>query len=199
MAKQAQGGFTLIEIIIVMAISSMLAAIALMGFSATRGQAQFSDSVERLKESLLTRRTEALSTVKLSGGADAANVTLGKLLTFTPNSSTVTVQTLITANNPAPAAGQAVTVVAAESTTYTVEWGVKYTGGSRIQVAFVRSATDGALQTAVSPNGGWGPPYTYGQFAPNGAVKQLQFKDPDGRTADIVITPTTNGVTRVFP
>jgi prepilin-type N-terminal cleavage/methylation domain-containing protein len=198
MLVRRQAGFTLIEIILVMVISSMLAIIALTGFSALRGQAQFSDSIERLKEKVVSLRQEALSTIKLSGGADATHVTFGRLLTFTPGSSTVQVQTLETANNPAPVAGQAVVTVPAEDTSFAVAWGVTFTGPRVTQVAFVRSTVDGALQTAVST--AWVPgSYKYSDFAPNGAPANLNFRDPTGRTAFLTVTPANDGVTRTFP
>ena len=198
MLARRQAGFTLVEIIIVMAISSALAVIALMGFSTLRSQAQFSDSIERLKEKVTAERQEALATVKLSGGTDSSRVTFGRLLTFTPGSSAIQIQTLYTANNPAPAAGQAVFTNPAEDVTYTVPWGVTFTGASVTRVAFVRSTTDGALQTATSTAWVAGS-YTYGNFAPNGAPRNLNFRDPSGRTAFLTVTPTNNGITRTFP
>jgi prepilin-type N-terminal cleavage/methylation domain-containing protein len=198
MLVRRQAGFTLIETIIVMAIGAMLAVIALAGFSTLRGQAQFSDSIERLKDKVTSERQEALSTIKLSGGTDATRVTFGRLLTFTPGSSTVQVQTLYTANNPAPTAAQVVATLPSEDTSFTVNWGVTFTGASITRVAFVRSTVDGALQTATSTT--WTPgAYTYGNFAPNGAARNLTFRDPSARTAFLTITPTNNGITRTFP
>jgi prepilin-type N-terminal cleavage/methylation domain-containing protein len=217
MSIQRQSGFTLIELILVMAISGALAAIAMMGFSTLRGQTQFSDSVERLKEDVLKSRQEALSTIKSSGGTDPTKVTFGKLLTFTPGSSTVQVQTLVTINNyqagnvTSPTAAQAVTISAApgDTSSYTIPWGITYantqlTGpplgaiqNSVVKVAYVRSGTDGALQTATSTT--WGAVLTYGLFAPNGAKRNLNFVDPTGRKAFLTIDPTNNGVSRTFP
>jgi prepilin-type N-terminal cleavage/methylation domain-containing protein len=200
MARRDQAGFTLIELIIVMAISSLLGAAVLSGFSVLRSQAQFSDAIERLKETVLIKRTEALSTIKLSGGDDAANITFGRLLTFTPGSSSVTVQTLYTANNEAPAANQPVYTLPSEDGDTTIAWGVRYSDASTRQVAFVRSSVDGALQTAVSPPGGWaGPTYRYGDFAPNGAAANLNFTDSFGRQAYLTIDPAKNSVTRTYP
>ena len=205
-----------------MAISSGLAAMALVGFSTLRAQAEFSDSVDRLKETVLAKRTEALTTVKSGGGTDANNVTIGKLLTFTRNSSVVQVQTLQTVNNfmpgniTSPAANQAVRVSAAagDTSTFTMAWGLMFqdaqlTGpplGSSwsgvTQVAFVRSATDGSLQTAVSRNGGFATlsagVYRYDDFLPNGAAVNLNFIDPTNKKAFLTIDPTRNGVTRKF-
>lgn len=180
-----------------MAISGLLMVIALAGFSAVRAQAQFSDSVERVKEMMLARRTEALATIKLSGGADASTVTFGRLLTFSPNSSVVTVQTLSTANDPAPVANQQVNVVSAETTTFTIPWNVRYGGNQSRQVAFVRSTVDGELLTAVSGPNGWGnPPYRYSDFsAANPNPFAMLFTDGT-RQATVTVEPRNDGIVR---
>jgi prepilin-type N-terminal cleavage/methylation domain-containing protein len=206
MTVQRQAGFTLIETILVMAIGAGLAAMALLGFSNMRGQTQFSDSVERIKEQVISRRQEALSTIKVSGtGATACRVTLGKVLTFNPGSSTVTVETISGDNVSAPASlgcpVQPIQVV--DSSTTDIAWGVVYVnssrGNGRIQVAFVRSGTDGTLATAVSPNGGWATPYTLANFTPNGTPVNINLRDPSGRQAYLTVTPTNNSISRTFP
>jgi hypothetical protein len=179
-----------------------------MGFSTLRGQAQFSDSIERLKEKVLSQRQEALSTVKISGtGANACQVTLGKVLTFTPGSSDVRVETIVGANtDPPPALGCPVTAVitVSDTSTTTVPWGVTYTGSSRgntrVQVAFYRSSTNGALMTAVSPTNGWTTGYSLTKFQTVTALSaaNISFVDPAGRRAYITVTPSNNSVTRTF-
>jgi prepilin-type N-terminal cleavage/methylation domain-containing protein len=204
MSKRSQLGFTLIEIIIVTAIGSMLAVIALAGFSTLRGEAQFSDSIEHIKEDVTAKRTEALTTVKLGGGTDTANITFGRVLTFNPGTSTVNVDTLYTSSSTSPMAGQAVKIVPAESTTVSLNWGITFKdsslGSHKIQVAFVRSPVDGTLETAISPDKGWSgaPTYKYSDFAPNGAAVNLNFVDPSGRKAYLTIDPTNDSVTRTF-
>ncbi len=216
MFMRSRAGFTLIELILVMAIGSALAMIALLGFSTLRGQAQFSDAVERLNQSVLGQRQEALSTIKSSGGTDTANITFGHILTFQQNSSTVQVQTLVTANNNAPAGSQAVTILAAENTSFTIPWGIYYLNAQTtgpplgaainagyIQVAFVRSPVDGSLQTAMSPGGGWAGrltgTYRYDNFYPSTPAAKTNLNVTDGsRHAWLTIDPTGNSVTRGF-
>ncbi len=182
-----------------MAISSVLAVMIIAGFATLRQSAQFTNTIERTKESVVAKRTEALATIKLSGGMDSANVTMGRLLTFTPNSSTIQVQTLYTANNLAPTAAQPVYTVPSEDTTISLDWGVKYSGAAIEQVAFTRSPVDGSLRTAVSPGGGWGTTtFQYGNFTPSGTTYTLQLTDPYGRRAVITIDVTNNSVTRTY-
>lgn len=212
MANKRQSGFTLIELIITMAISGGLAVIALMGFSTMRAQTQFSDAVERLRESVVQRRTEANSSVQLTSGDTQGQIAFGRIMTFTPDSGLVNIRTLRTSSNDSPAPGQAVTPTTDNSVDYTIAWGVvfkqgKDTGGYtalKRQVAFIRSPRDGSLHSIVSPPGGWIPDasgnYKYSDFitgtVPVGA--SLQVGDSGTRRATIDIDPATNGVGRRF-
>ena len=199
MANRKQAGFTLIEVMFVIAIAGALAAIVLVGFSSLRRDAQFSGAIDKLRETVVAQRTEALTTVKSGGGTNASTITFGRLLTFTPGSDQVRVQTLTTANNSSPSAGQPVNVLTSETTTVSVPWGVRYAGTTVANVAFVRSAIDGSLQTAINPTGSWGSaPYSYGFFAPGGSAQELMFQDVNGRRAYIGIDPGSNSVTRRF-
>lgn len=195
--NQRQAGFTLIEVIMVMAIAGVLSLIVLNGFSSLRGQAEFSDAIDHLKETVVAQRTEALTTVKAGGGTDSSQQTIGRLLTFSPGSGTVRVDTLVTANTDAPVAGQAVTLAAGETTNVIIPWGIQYHGSTVAQVAFTRSAVDGSLQTTAS-QGTFGPPYHYGNFAPGGPIEEFMFQDSTGRTGYISIDQAANAVTRRF-
>ena len=210
MAIKRQAGFTLIELIIAMTISMGLAVIALVGFSSLRAQTQFSDAVERLRESVVQRRTEANGTVQTPGAEDYTKIIIGRIITFRPG-GVVEVRTLSTANTPNPASSQAVTATADNLVSYTIPWGVVYNGvqvglstvTAVKQVAFVRSAIDGSLHTAVSPNNGWSGVatnnYTYGDFIHVSVDVPVSLSVTDGtRQAWIEITPLTNGVARRF-
>jgi prepilin-type N-terminal cleavage/methylation domain-containing protein len=214
MSTRSQSGYSLIEIVLVTAIAGMLVVIAFKGFSGLRTQTQFSQAVERATQNVAAQRQEALSTVKTVGtGTDNTTITIGRLLTFTPGSSVVTVQTLTTQNynavsNTTPRPGQAVAVYGPETTSFTMPWGIKYTKSSKgngvIQVAFVRSAVDGTLQTATSPNGGWPiASLTYGNFAGGGAAANIFLANDypvvaSSKQAYITITPVSSGITRTY-
>ena len=75
MAKHAQAGFTLIEIIIVMAISSLLLMIAWLGQGSLRAQAEFDNAVNKIASSVNDARNQSIAGVNIVGegnGDDAA-------------------------------------------------------------------------------------------------------------------------------
>ncbi len=197
-----------------MAISMSLAVIALIGFSSLRAQTQFGDAVERLRESVTQRRTETNTAVQVqaNAGEDSSQIAFGRIMTFTPGSGTVLVQTLTTSSNQAPPGNQTVTTTADNQISYNMAWGIKYQRGQdapagaitpRVrQVAFIRSPRDGALYTAVSPADGWpltAGHYIYDQFISGAIPTGVRLQVSDGtRTATIDIDPATNGVGRTF-
>ena len=210
MAIKEQAGFTLIEIIIAMAISSSLAVIALMGFSAMRSQVQFSDAVERLRERTVQTRTEANSSVQLASGDQPNLIAFGRIMTFTPGSGIVKIQTLRTSSTESPTDLQAVNLTADNAFDYTIPWGLTYQGGKdaggyttkKRQVAFIRSPRDGSLHSIVSPPNGWTLHrgyYYYSDFMPSGVPAGASLRVGYGtRTATLDIDPATNGIGRSF-
>jgi prepilin-type N-terminal cleavage/methylation domain-containing protein len=76
MATRNQAGFTLIELVLVLAITGALLAIALVGQSELRSHAQFDATVEKLVTSVAEARDQATSGVNLStGGAVGTGAT----------------------------------------------------------------------------------------------------------------------------
>ena len=70
MAKLKQTGFTLIEVILVMAISSSLLLVAFVGQGQLRAQAQFDAAVNKLISSIADAHNEATSGVNVVGTGD---------------------------------------------------------------------------------------------------------------------------------
>lgn len=79
-----EAGFTLIEITIVLAILSGLAALAFVGQGELRSNARFNDSVERTVSALSSARNDANTTLntRSSGGTDGSRVFFGVLAEF---------------------------------------------------------------------------------------------------------------------
>lgn len=188
----------MIELILVMAISSILLVGLLAGFSSWRMSLQFSDSIDGLKETVTELRTESRASINTANGAGETpgTVTFGKMLTFTPGSSTIRVDTLRTANTDTPTNGQVVQVVSTE--TRTIRWGITYAGARPRSVAFTQSLNGADMQTAWRDN--WNVAgLQYAQFVPSGSVANLQFRDPAGRTGTVLVNPANNGITRTIP
>jgi hypothetical protein len=170
--------------------------LALSSFTVLRSQSQFNDSLTRLQSSVLAQRQEALATIGLTGGDNAGSVTFGKLLIFTPGSSTVKVRTLVTANTEAPDAGQAVTPDVPQDQQFQMPWGAVFDATAQpVAIAFTRSLADGSLQTAIiAPKVG---AYTYGDFKPSTAVTTLTING-SGQKGQLIVDPNSNGVTVAF-
>lgn len=187
MVKRGQSGFTIIELTLVMAIASTVALATVGLFGVVRDQARFSDTMEKLKISVTGARQEALSTIKLSGGNDESQVTIGRLLIFTPGSSTVQVRTLYTSSSDSPTSGQVVST--SENAEIKLDWLATYAGAQQAMIAFVRSPTDGVLHTSVDVAGGWSP-LTYGRVTSGGSAS-LPI-DSSGQRGNLVIDSSNN-------
>ncbi len=75
MVRPREAGFTLIEIMLVLAISSSLAVIAFMGQSALRSQAQFDATVNKTVAEINSAHTQSAAGVNTSALADAGTGT----------------------------------------------------------------------------------------------------------------------------
>lgn len=77
MARKNEAGFTLIELIVAMAISSALAVIVFAGQRSLRSQAQFDADVNKIVSSIAAAHTEATAAVNLGGPGDGTRNCLG--------------------------------------------------------------------------------------------------------------------------
>jgi prepilin-type N-terminal cleavage/methylation domain-containing protein len=73
MSNTNQRGFTLVEVIIVMAISSALVVIAFVGQRSLRAQAQFDAAVDKIVATVADARNQALAGVNIVGSGDGTN------------------------------------------------------------------------------------------------------------------------------
>jgi len=76
-------GFTLIELMIAMSITSLLAVIAIMGQSALQSRARFDSAVDKTIQNIAYARNYATSNVNTQGGGnDATSLVVGTSLEF---------------------------------------------------------------------------------------------------------------------
>lgn len=194
--KMDQTGFTLIEIIIAMAIASALGSIVFTGQQAIRGQAQFSDGVERMKNNLTGIMNEANTTViTKAGGGAGRNLTgeqaVGKLVMFQAGSSTMRVWTLVADAN-------FLTLRTEDEYTIQTPWNVRVDGlGSDQYIAFLRDPGDGLLQIYAPPSGRFDAtrPSSYSPAAAQ-ATATISLTDDDGHYGSIIVEAARNSIRR---
>lgn len=147
MLKEREAGFTLVELVIVMAISMSMAVAVFAGFAGLQRGVKFTDSVERVKEVLAASKNEANSTVNTVGGETTSGrsntrLILGRAVVFMGHGSGeyLTFDIIGTdEDSPKP-----VDVVLTSSPGRAIPWGVSVNdpaapSNERIYVAFIRT------------------------------------------------------------
>ena len=163
--KRHQSGFTIIELMMVVAITSLMFTVAIFGQGAVRGRAQFTDAIESLETELEGAKTEAASGVNVTdysgglnnGGSTPNTVLFGAMVVFDPNDSAY--KTYILSHGDDQVISTAMVEQVDEKTT---RWGVEFRGvrnftydlASPAQVRttcliFYRDLATGSLKSAV--------------------------------------------------
>lgn len=145
-----QYGFTLIEVIIVLAITMAMAPIVFKGQSTARRNAQLTDAMDRTKNYLQAAKNEANTTVntRSTGGTDSANAVYGNLVSFSGSTMTVTQYTI-----PSDIANPgSVTLTQRTSYSKQIPWGMSFVsaGSTGTSIFYIRSLHNGEIQTFVS-------------------------------------------------
>jgi prepilin-type N-terminal cleavage/methylation domain-containing protein len=111
--RAGQAGFTLVEVVIVLAISSLLVAAAIVGQGALRDRTGFTGAIDQIKNRLMQTQNEAsnpvidpLSNLHAEGFGNSDSTVFGKIVEFNnrtdtalqPNETGMTVSTLIAAD-----------------------------------------------------------------------------------------------------
>lgn len=213
-----QRGVTLVEVTLTLAISTLLIATVLTGRNSIRSQAQFSDGMERIKETILSVKSEANTgnntigrgVAKPSQSSSSQYLTIGRSIQFNQLTNNTKVDTKTLLCNTSDVSGYAclgqVSFPPEANKALSLPWGIKYTGYSvnnqpgaaennRITLIFVRDDKNGAF------TGYWYPgEITRGMpqstaFA-NQSVITLNFESSDGRKGAVTIDPASGAVTR---
>lgn len=215
-----QHGVSLVEVVLTLAISSLLIATVLAGRNSVRSQAQFSDGMERIKETILTTKSEAntgnnttgTGTGTIAGVPSKTYLLLGESLLFDTAKPTTMQDANVLCYGPA-----AVKAGISCSTTLTSErtsrrniaspWGIKYMGYTtatttnmvqgNLTIVFGRDDQTGAFTGAWYPNVISAGKSRNEVFA-NKEEITLHFASSDGRNAIIVVNPAIGSVTRTI-
>lgn len=214
--RMDQAGFTLLEVIITMAVSSSLLLIAFFGQGAMREQAQFDVAMDSIKNNLNAIRNESISTVNQTTdatglqakGSDYSRppdrIFFAKLARFSTNSATsgsIQFQTLIydPPSNSLLADGTA--------STYQIPWGIFYTPNAapcsqtsvtNQDILFQRDSNSGRLAVYTPPND-FAAELNPTSYTPgvNQGILNLCFSDSSNRVGEIQVNATTGEIVRV--
>ena len=208
-----QRGVTLIEVMLTLAISSLLIVTVLAGRNSVRSQAQFNDGMERIKEMILSAKSEANTGNNTSGSGNSIKyLTIGRAMRF--NSSAVNkankktdIATVLCQSATDFLCQDAKTIsweaTAVKSATF--PWGIVYTGYSvnnqpgttaDVNLVFARDDKTGGYIGSWYPAALSKTSTTKAALLANQAPVTLNFKSPDGRSAKITVNPATGTATK---
>ncbi len=195
MVTNRSGGFTLVEITIVLAITAGLAIIAFTTQAGLQGQARFKDSIEHIVSELDSVRNTASITVNEdpnATGVDTSRVVFGKLVEIMHGSTKMTVTDMIGTNANQIDNPESQILSRGASFSIVFPWGVTYVGPN-LSLAYHRLINNGDLAIyQIDSNhsplpGGPNPLYIYSENPGLGPLVQLDFIDPDGRKASVFV------------
>lgn len=199
-----QRGISLVEVVLTLGISSLLIATVLTGRNSVRSTAQFSDGVERVKETILSVKSDANTSNNATGKGNTDSLVIGRSIMFsttTPNDAQRTTLICVAATDLTCKPQLTLT----DTSTVTIPWKITYTGytvqGSSTEIKSDVTLVFGRTDTTGSFTGAW---YA-GAIDANTSVDSafanktpitLHFKSQDNRYADVLINPVTGTVTR---
>lgn len=208
-----QRGITLVEVVLTLGISTLLIATVLAGRNSVRSQAQFSDGVERIKETILTAKSQANTSNNVNEGATGVGsinggsnqyLNIGRSIRFTPDSAQIQVITILCYADPNLLCTDELNEDGATDIVTDLPWGITFknyvtstgvTGTTELSIVFTRDDKTGSF------NGYWmvgrisdGTSRTAALV--NSTPITLNFESTDGRTAKVDVNPATGTVTR---
>lgn len=189
MLRNDERGFTLMETIIVMAISMLLLSMVLVGQRGLRSRAQFDAAVNKLVATVADARTQATSGVNIVGAGDGSNGCLGG-----PAGQYVFAGVMWTADNSLPGSPLKMEyykanpgVVACKFQTQAIGLPAPLTVSSGGRVMFVRNDQGGMSvcpTTSLAANGEL-PSFRSGVCSTGSLT--LQLSDADGHSSRVII------------
>lgn len=215
-----QRGVTLVEVTLTLAISALLITTVLAGRNSIRSQAQFSDGVERIKETILSTKSEASTSNNVNtkakgtgqiGDGTSRYLNLGRSIRFEKDSSIIQVLTVLCYAGDGNLCTEDLNEDGATDEVTTLPWGIIYKSytvggvtqtGTQLSIIFTRNDTDGSftgywLEGRVSDSKKPGAKKR-SELLVNTTPITLNFESQDGRKATIDVNPATGTVTRTI-
>lgn len=207
--KLKSTGFTLIEIMLVLGISSLLMLILLTSYNGTRRRAEFTDAVERAVSAIEQAKTEASATVNannVSPGASNTTIVFAKAVDYISVPNYIVQRTLL-ANRAESLVG--VQLDEGREIQIDIPWGTRFMNvgeaGSNTThdfLVFTRSVSDGNLNAFVFDLADKDQltvqNYSTSNVAADTAKATFSLVSPAGLRADIIFDALTNEVTRKY-
>lgn len=193
--KRRLGGFTLIEVMIVLAISSLLAIVLVGAYNGQQRRARFADAVESVVADLDRVKAEVAAGYSTGSGNSGSRLFFGKAVVLAANNYQV--QTLTSDFQDTVSGLQNASTL----TSGNFAWGVTFTGAdqSLSQIVFARNLADGQLKTYVlSASQSLTTASNYNAIsAANKAF--LHFQDRTGELrATVTVDPVSGHVSRTY-
>lgn len=202
LSGKQQGGFTLIEVMMVLAIASLMAVILFTTFGRTRQRTQFTDAIERVATSLERAKTEANSSYTSGSGTTQGRAFFARAVLFSNGAGDFQTVTL-TADRFESGNSIANIVQETNFESTNIPWGVLCSGNAcNTAIVFSRDLGSGILNTYVidkNISGGITNALNYPSGSGNDInTLTLDFVSPEGLQAQITINASTNEVKRSY-
>lgn len=211
-----QHGVSLVEVVLTLAISSLLITTVLAGRNSIRSTAQFSDGMERIKETILSTKSQANTgnnttgngTAQIAGVTNKTYLLMGQSLLFNTAAATTMQDANVLCYGQDLLCGGTLTSEIKSQRNSATPWNIKYQGYTTaasgatpktgyLSLVFGRNDQNGAFEGAWFPGVIKAGVLRTAAFANKDAVT-LHFASQDGRSATVTVNPVTGTVTRTI-
>lgn len=195
------GGFTLIEISIVLAIISGLLIVAFVGQGQLRSKARFTDTVDRTVSALADARNKANVTQnsrEIGGGTDIDKVFFGILAEFEEDNPVVTFRSFWTDEDACPPGS--ISEEVSQKNEFELPWGAEPINYNQA-VMFGRKCTDGRpVAYILEPDTLAGQLNELGTYtaASTDEPAIIQLSDGADHCANIIVEPVSGNISKEY-
>jgi len=187
---------TLVEVVVTLAISSMLGALLLAGQRGVREEAQFANAIEIVRNNIVAVKNAANVTRNDSfdnqAGSRVNDIVFGKIITFQPGANTLLVESIIASDSNDTSAMRL-----EDPYSISIPGSVRFSGSGTRYVAFIRAKDNGRL-LVYTPAAGDRTNQNYYNHANRSSTVSLPFTGTITRTGSIEIDARSGEIRRVI-